>query len=129
MAIATTNPATGEVLERYQEISDRELELCLGGAADAFKKQRLTTFPQRSGWMLRAAELLDAEQDDVARMMTIEMGKTVKSAPRRCQSAPGGAGTTQSKPKRFLPTSQQILPLSAPRPPTPGTNPWVWSSP
>ncbi len=80
MAIATTNPATGEVLERYQEISDRELELCLGRAADAFKKQRLTTFPQRSGWMLRAAELLDAEQDDVARMMTIEMGKTVKSA-------------------------------------------------
>ncbi len=80
MAIATTNPATGEVLERYQEISDRELELCLGRAADAFKKQRLTTFPQRSGWMLRAAELLDAEQDDVARMMTVEMGKTIKSA-------------------------------------------------
>ena len=80
MAIATTNPATGEVLERYQEISDRELELCLERAAEAFKKQRLTTFPQRSGWMLRAAELLDAEQDDVARMMTVEMGKTVKSA-------------------------------------------------
>jgi succinate-semialdehyde dehydrogenase / glutarate-semialdehyde dehydrogenase len=80
MAIATTNPATGEVLERYQEISDRELELCLERAAEAFKKQRLTTFLQRSGWMLRAAELLDAEQDDVARMMTVEMGKTVKSA-------------------------------------------------
>ncbi len=80
MAIATTNPATGEVLERYQEISDRELELCLERAAEAFKKQRLTAFPQRSGWMLRAAELLDAEQDDVARMMTVEMGKTIKSA-------------------------------------------------
>jgi succinate-semialdehyde dehydrogenase / glutarate-semialdehyde dehydrogenase len=80
MAIATTNPATGEVLERYQEISDRELDLCLERAAAAFRSQRLTTFQQRAGWMRRAADLLDAEQDDVARMMTIEMGKTIKSA-------------------------------------------------
>jgi succinate-semialdehyde dehydrogenase / glutarate-semialdehyde dehydrogenase len=80
MAIATTNPATGEVLEHYQEISDRELELCLERAAGTFKQLRLTTFQQRSTWMSRAAELLDAEQDDVARMMTTEMGKTIKSA-------------------------------------------------
>ncbi|HXW80436.1 MAG TPA: NADP-dependent succinic semialdehyde dehydrogenase [Acidimicrobiales bacterium] len=80
MAIATTNPATGEVLERYQEISDRELDLCLERAVAAFREQRLTTFQQRAAWMRRAAGLLDAEQDDVARMMTIEMGKTVKSA-------------------------------------------------
>jgi succinate-semialdehyde dehydrogenase / glutarate-semialdehyde dehydrogenase len=80
MAIATTNPATGEVLERYQEISDRELDRCLERAAGAFRHQRLTSFQQRSAWMSRAAELLDAEQDDVARMMTTEMGKTVKSA-------------------------------------------------
>jgi succinate-semialdehyde dehydrogenase / glutarate-semialdehyde dehydrogenase len=80
MAIATTNPATGEELELFREISEQELELCLERAAAAFEHQRLTTFDQRAAWMRRAAELLDTEQEDVARLMTIEMGKTVKSA-------------------------------------------------
>jgi succinate-semialdehyde dehydrogenase/glutarate-semialdehyde dehydrogenase len=80
MAIATTNPATGEELEIFQEISEKELELCLERAAAAFARQRMTTFGQRAAWMHRAGELLDADQETVARLMTIEMGKTIKSA-------------------------------------------------
>ncbi len=80
MAIATTNPATGEILRRFDEISDEELEARLARAVVASEQQRLTTFEQRSGWMRRAADLLDAENETVARMMTTEMGKSVKSA-------------------------------------------------
>ncbi|HUC15293.1 MAG TPA: NADP-dependent succinic semialdehyde dehydrogenase [Acidimicrobiales bacterium] len=80
MAIATTNPATGEILRRFDEISHEELEACLVRAAAASVEQRLTTFEQRSAWMRRAADLLDAENEAVARMMTTEMGKSVKSA-------------------------------------------------
>ena len=80
MAISTTNPATGEELELFEEISERELALCLERAAAAFEHQRLTTFEQRAECMRRAADLLDAEQETVARIMTTEMGKTVKSA-------------------------------------------------
>src|ERR1700722_8763768 len=80
MAIATTNPATGEELELFEEISEKELELSLERAAAAFEQQRMTTFGQRAAWMHRAADLLDADQEPVARLMTIEMGKTIKSA-------------------------------------------------
>jgi succinate-semialdehyde dehydrogenase / glutarate-semialdehyde dehydrogenase len=80
MAIATTNPATGEILRHFEEISDEELESCLARAVVASREQRLTTFEQRSAWMRQAADLLDADNETVARIMTTEMGKTVKSA-------------------------------------------------
>ena len=80
MAIATTNPATGEILRHFDEISDEELEACLVRAVVASRQLRLTAFEQRSAWMRQAADLLDAENETVARMMTTEMGKTVKSA-------------------------------------------------
>jgi succinate-semialdehyde dehydrogenase/glutarate-semialdehyde dehydrogenase len=80
MVIATTNPATGETVKVFDEISDEELESCLARAATAFKGHRLTSFEQRSGWMRQAALLLESDQETVARLMTTEMGKTVKSA-------------------------------------------------
>ena len=83
MAIATTNPATGEILRQFEEISDDQLEACLVRAVVASQEQRLTTFEQRSAWMRQAADLLDAENETVARLMTTEMGKTVKSAAGR----------------------------------------------
>ena len=90
MAIATTNPATGETLKRFEEISPEELEACLARAAVAFKQQRLTTFEQRSVWMRRAAELLDIERETIARTMTTEMGKTIKAARGEVAKCAGG---------------------------------------
>ena len=80
MAIATTNPATGETVHLFEEISDEELESCLARAASAFRTVRLTGFEERAGWMRQTASLLDADQEPVARLMTMEMGKTVRSA-------------------------------------------------
>jgi succinate-semialdehyde dehydrogenase/glutarate-semialdehyde dehydrogenase len=80
MAISTTNPATGEELELFEEISEEQLELCLERAAAACAHQRLTTFDRRAAWMRKVADLLDAEQEAVARLMTTEMGKTIRSA-------------------------------------------------
>jgi succinate-semialdehyde dehydrogenase/glutarate-semialdehyde dehydrogenase len=80
MTIATTNPATGETLRVFNEISDEELESRLDGAAGAFERHRRTSFRQRSGWMHEAAALLEADQEELARLMTTEMGKTVRSA-------------------------------------------------
>ena len=41
---------------------------------------RLTSLDARAGWMRRAAGLLDDEQDQIAAMMTTEMGKTLAAA-------------------------------------------------
>jgi succinate-semialdehyde dehydrogenase/glutarate-semialdehyde dehydrogenase len=80
MAITTTNPATGATVKVFDEISDEELERCLARAATAFRRQRTTSFDQRSAWMSQAAALLDDDQETLAALMTLEMGKTVRSA-------------------------------------------------
>jgi succinate-semialdehyde dehydrogenase / glutarate-semialdehyde dehydrogenase len=80
MAIATTNPATGEVLKTFEPLSDAELDDRLARASRAAASYRLTSFAERAGWMRAAADLLDAEADAVAELMTTEMGKTLAAA-------------------------------------------------
>jgi succinate-semialdehyde dehydrogenase/glutarate-semialdehyde dehydrogenase len=80
MAIATVNPATGETLKTFDPLSAEEVSVRIGRAADAFSSYRLTSFAERAGWMRAAADLLDAEVDDIAQLMTTEMGKTLAAA-------------------------------------------------
>jgi succinate-semialdehyde dehydrogenase/glutarate-semialdehyde dehydrogenase len=80
VAIATINPATGETVKTYDEMSEADVERCLAAAATAHAGYRLTSFDDRAGWMRRAAGILDDEQEQVAVMMTTEMGKTLASA-------------------------------------------------
>jgi succinate-semialdehyde dehydrogenase/glutarate-semialdehyde dehydrogenase len=80
MAIATINPATGETVKTYNEMSEEDVESCLAAAAAAYSSYRLTSFEERAGWMRQAAAILDAEQDPIAAMMTTEMGKTLAAA-------------------------------------------------
>jgi succinate-semialdehyde dehydrogenase / glutarate-semialdehyde dehydrogenase len=80
MAIQTINPATGEVVKTFDPLTPEEIEARLARAATAFSSFRRTTFRERAAWMQRAAEILEAEQADIARIMTTEMGKTFKSA-------------------------------------------------
>jgi len=80
MPIATVNPATGETLKSFDEISDAELDERIERAWQARKAQREATLPERANWMRHAASLLETEQEDLARVMTTEMGKTIKAA-------------------------------------------------
>ena len=80
MPIATTNPATAEIVQTFEEMSEEEVERALAAAAAAYASYRLTSFGARAGWMRQAAEILDGEQDKVAAMMTMEMGKTLAAA-------------------------------------------------
>jgi succinate-semialdehyde dehydrogenase / glutarate-semialdehyde dehydrogenase len=78
--IATINPATGETVKTYDELSEADVETCLAAAVTGHAQLRGTSFATRADWMTRAAEILDAEQDQVAAMMTTEMGKTLAAA-------------------------------------------------
>jgi succinate-semialdehyde dehydrogenase/glutarate-semialdehyde dehydrogenase len=80
VAIATINPATGETEKTFDEMSEADVERCLAAAAKAHASYRLTSFDDRAGWMRRAAGILDDEQDQIAAMMTTEMGKTLAAA-------------------------------------------------
>jgi len=80
VAIATVNPATGETVKTYDEMSEADVERCLAAAATAHESYRLTSFAERAGWMRNAAGILDDERDQIATMMTTEMGKTLAAA-------------------------------------------------
>src|SRR5438874_3232935 len=80
MAIATVNPATGQVLKTFESLSDAQLEVKLQKAADTFSTYRKTPFAERAQMMLKAGTLLESEKEHCARVMTTEMGKTFRSA-------------------------------------------------
>jgi succinate-semialdehyde dehydrogenase / glutarate-semialdehyde dehydrogenase len=80
VAIATINPATGQTVKTFDEMSGADVERCLAAAAAAHDSYRLTSFAERAGWMRSAAGILDNEQDQIAAMMTTEMGKTLAAA-------------------------------------------------
>jgi succinate-semialdehyde dehydrogenase/glutarate-semialdehyde dehydrogenase len=80
MAIATINPATGETLKTYEPLSDEALEEKIARAATAWAAYRRTSPEQRAGWLRAAADVLEADTDTVAELMTTEMGKTLAAA-------------------------------------------------
>ncbi|MFJ8689986.1 NADP-dependent succinic semialdehyde dehydrogenase [Micromonospora wenchangensis] len=80
MPIATTNPATGQVLKSYEPMSTEQIDAAVERADLAFRDLLRTTVAQRAQWMNAAADLLDAERDETARLMTTEMGKTYAAA-------------------------------------------------
>lgn len=80
MAIATVDPSTGQTLKSFQALTDAELEERLARSAAAFASYRRTTYDQRAAWCRAAADLLDADTEHVAELMTTEMGKTLAAS-------------------------------------------------
>ena len=80
MAIATTNPATGEVEKTFEALTDTEVDDRIARAAATALAMHSTSFADRAGWMNAAADALDAQCDEIARVMTTEMGKTIVAA-------------------------------------------------
>jgi succinate-semialdehyde dehydrogenase / glutarate-semialdehyde dehydrogenase len=80
MAIATINPATGEVVKQFEALTDAQVDERIAKAAKAFQSFRKTSFADRAKWMLKAGEILEAEKTELGRLMTLEMGKTFSSA-------------------------------------------------
>ena len=102
MAIATTNPASGELLKSFEPLTPIQIEHKLQLATDAFQSHRQTSFADRARMMLRAADILEKEKDDCARLMTLEMGKTLRSAVAEASKCATGCRFYAENAERFL---------------------------
>lgn len=80
MAIATIDPASGQTLKTFEQLTDAQVERKVQLAADTFREYRKTPFAERARKMLRAAEILEAEKNSLGRLMTLEMGKPLRAA-------------------------------------------------
>jgi succinate-semialdehyde dehydrogenase/glutarate-semialdehyde dehydrogenase len=102
MAIATTNPTTGEVVKSFEPLTSAQIEQKLQLAASAFRSHRRTSFADRATKMMRAAEILEKEKDECAHLMTLEMGKPLKAAVAEALKCATGCRYYAENAEKFL---------------------------
>jgi len=76
----SVNPATGEEIATYPELAPDALETKVARAAETFRHWRATPLDERTALLSRIADRFEAEKARLARMATLEMGKTYASA-------------------------------------------------
>jgi succinate-semialdehyde dehydrogenase/glutarate-semialdehyde dehydrogenase len=90
VTIATINPANGETVKTFEAHGDAEIEERLALADRTFRTWRSTSFKERADLLNSLADVLEADADDLARTVTIEMGKPVGQARAEVMKCVGG---------------------------------------
>ena len=78
--IQSLNPATGKLLRSFDPISSDLLEAKLSLASTAARTFGEEPLGERRFWMRRLALLLESDRDDIASLITAEVGKTIAAA-------------------------------------------------
>src|SRR6195256_4604520 len=102
MAIASINPATGEVLKTFEPLTAAQIEAKLSLAAKTFETFRKTSFAERARMMNKAADILESEKESLGKLMTLEMGKTYRSAVDEAVKCAWGCRYYAENAERFL---------------------------
>ncbi|WP_096389749.1 NAD-dependent succinate-semialdehyde dehydrogenase [Halopenitus persicus] len=74
------NPATGEVIDSYQEGMESDIEAAISASTHAFDEWRNTSLRERQKLLANAADVLRDRQRELAELMTREMGKPITQA-------------------------------------------------
>ncbi|SCC49944.1 NAD-dependent succinate-semialdehyde dehydrogenase [Kosakonia oryziphila] len=80
MAYVTTNPYTGEVVKTFPDATDAEVNDAIERSHRAFSEWKNVSFAQRGAILQNAANLLRQQKDDLAQLLTLEMGKLISEA-------------------------------------------------
>jgi succinate-semialdehyde dehydrogenase/glutarate-semialdehyde dehydrogenase len=108
VAIATINPATGKTEREFTPHTADEVEARIARAAAAFRALADTTFEQRAEWMRRTADLLEADEAELAALITTEMGKPIAASRAEVQKCARAMRFYADHAEEFL--SDQPLP-------------------
>ena len=74
------NPATGETIATYDELTTEGIETKVQRAHDTFRAWRTTDYAVRTELLARIADAFESDKRRLAEIATREMGKTLKSA-------------------------------------------------
>ncbi|NWN87361.1 MAG: NAD-dependent succinate-semialdehyde dehydrogenase [Micrococcaceae bacterium] len=75
-----TNPATGQVEKEFPEATDTEIQQAIGTAADTFSTWSKTDPQERATLLNKVADIYEQRKDELAMIITREMGKPIKQA-------------------------------------------------
>ena len=74
------NPYSGETIAEYPEMDNDTISKILEQAGETYKVYRNTSFGDRSAKMFKVAELLRSNVEELANLMTAEMGKLLSES-------------------------------------------------
>ncbi len=77
---AVTNPATGETVKEYPTATDVEIQTALERTDSAFRRWNRSPLEERVKLLNRVAELYEERRDELAAIITREMGKPIRQA-------------------------------------------------
>lgn len=81
------NPATLEIIGTFQKGNEMSVEAAVGAAEKAFENWSETPAPKRGKILFKVGQLLEQNKEDLARTITIEMGKVLTEARGEVQEA------------------------------------------
>jgi succinate-semialdehyde dehydrogenase / glutarate-semialdehyde dehydrogenase len=102
MAIESINPATGEVLARYETMDQGAVADIVSKAHGAFLDWRRASFATRAKAMRKAAEILRADARRYGELMAQEMGKPIRDGIAEAQKCATGCDFYAEHAERFL---------------------------
>ncbi|MGW7270900.1 NAD-dependent succinate-semialdehyde dehydrogenase [Streptomyces sp. NPDC054864] len=79
-SFATVSPYTGETLVEFPVIEGEEVDAALETAGDAFDAWRKRPIAERAAVVGRAAGLMKERKEELAQLITLEMGKLIAEA-------------------------------------------------
>jgi succinate-semialdehyde dehydrogenase/glutarate-semialdehyde dehydrogenase len=80
MTYHSVNPYNGKLLKTFEEFSVEQLDAALATAETCFQTWRHTTFGERARIVAEVGALMSAKVDELARLVTLEMGKRIDEA-------------------------------------------------
>jgi succinate-semialdehyde dehydrogenase/glutarate-semialdehyde dehydrogenase len=78
--LKSVNPYNGKVLKTYEEMTPEVVDAAIGAAHEAFLSWRETSFAHRAGILRKVAKLMRERREELATIMTKEMGKKIEDA-------------------------------------------------
>ncbi len=76
-SIATVNPATGELVAEFPVMSDEEVDAKVVASHEAYRDWRKRSREERAEIVLKAAQLFKERREELAAIVTLEMGKLI----------------------------------------------------
>ena len=80
MAIKSTNPTTNTVVKTFEEMTEEDVDKAVAQSAATFEEWKKTDYKKRAEILHKVAGLLREKKKDLAKMITLEMGKLVAQA-------------------------------------------------
>jgi succinate-semialdehyde dehydrogenase/glutarate-semialdehyde dehydrogenase len=111
MTIQAINPATGDVVATYDEMTPAAVGKIIADVHQAYLAWRPRSFVDRSGPMRKAAQILRTEARDIARLMAQEMGKPVRDGVAEAQKCALACDFYAENAARFL--AREVVPTEA----------------